>query len=113
MEIILKYAQTPFINERQIIYQLFEQLAAIRLGREILYSTNGLLLWLTDRSLIIEPNPEALWRYSILQQLVAIPEHCREKLGDNGYLRIREYLSQGEYYTAPEYRVAIADDFED
>merc|ERR1711879_771347 len=84
MQLILTRAKSPYINEREIVYQLFEQLAAIRFGRELIFKTDGLLVWLTDRDQIVESNPEAVWRFGILQQLITLPDHCKECIGDHG-----------------------------
>jgi hypothetical protein len=102
---------SPNFADRELFYQLLEQLAAANWGKKLIFDTMGLLVWLTDRSLIIQANPECVWRFSILKQLLSDRQLCRDFIGDSGYLRIREYLSQGEYYTEATSHVIVADEF--
>jgi hypothetical protein len=102
---------SPNFADRELIYQLLEQLAAVNWGKKMIFITMGVLVWLTDRSQILQANPECVWRYSILRQLVSDRSCCKEYIGDSGYLRIRDYLSQGEYYSEGAPAVIVADEF--
>lgn len=110
--IVLHYAKTPYINEREVIYRFFSEFAAFGYGRDILFKTDGFLLWITDRSQIIESDPEAVWRFSLLQQLISNIEQCKSHIGDHGYLRIKNYLSEGCFYCPPEHRAIVASEFD-
>ena len=113
LEMTLKYAKSPYIDERLVIYKLWQELAATQFGRDWIFSTPGLLNWITDRGVMVEANPEALWRYHIVQQLISVSLQCRERIGDTGYLRLRVYVSDGPYYMPQEFRAIVADAYED
>ena len=109
-ERIFRLAQVPSVEDRTVFYKFFESLSVYSWGKARICSTVGLLVWLTDRTLVIEANPEAVWRFNILSNLVSVPSECKQFIGDHGYLRVKEYLAQGIYYLPPEYRVVVADE---